>query len=57
MKLKFLGKGDVLVDTAGNTIATGALDYNLKEVDGNLIMTYEDPENPGTVIEKTVLNK
>ena len=54
---KVLGKGDVLVDTAGNTIATGALDYNLKEVDGNLIMTYEDPENPGTIIEKTVFKQ
>jgi len=52
-----LGKGEKLVDGDGVTIATGALDYELKEVDGNLIMTYPDPNNAQNIISKNVFKQ
>jgi|TARA_R100001460_G_scaffold16743_1_gene36485 hypothetical protein len=52
-----LGKGEKLVDADGKTIATGALDYELKEVDGNLIMTYPDPNNAQNIISKNVFKQ
>ncbi len=55
---EILGKGEKLIDLkTQEVIATGGLDYDLKEVEGNLIMTYEDPANPGTIIEKNVFRQ
>jgi hypothetical protein len=56
-KQTVLGKGEKLVDASGETIATGALDYDLKEVDGNLIMTYADPNNEKNIISKNVFKQ
>lgn len=52
-----LGKGEKLVDENGVTIATGALDFELKEVDGNLIMAYPDPNNSQNIISKNVFRQ
>jgi hypothetical protein len=52
-----LGKGDKLVDSDGVTIATGGLDYELNEVDGNLIMSYQDPNNSDNIITKNVFKQ
>ena len=56
-KTTVLGKGEILVDDGGETIATGGLDYELKEVDGNLLMTYQDPNNESNIITKNVFKR
>jgi len=56
-KQTVLGKGEILVDANGETIATGGLDYELKEVEGNLLMTYQDPNNESNIITKNVFKQ
>jgi len=54
---KVLSAGEILVNSQGEEIATGGLDFKTEVVDGNLFMIYQDPNDKTKTIKEQVYTK